>query len=434
MKCKVLIYDMDQSYQNRLILSLREKFAGIMEIVPCHNAGDLGKLIESQELSLIVIGERASVDFTQIPDAIGVCYLVEFRSKTELNGKKAICKYQKITDIGMQLAEYSMECQVLIAQKREEERKAELERIAREKREEEERIERERIAEQERIEREKREEEERLERERIAKEEEERRLEEQRIREEEERKAREEMLAKRRSNPRIVIFISAADGDGSATTAFSCGLRETKREIKSLMVNLRPGKGESVIVSGVSRRDNLGDMVRMLNDGEMTIEDFKEFVATDANGVDSIGTGRRGVLLSELETKGLEAMLSLIKESVSYDSVIVNVDMQFSPLMVKLLQESAQVVLVGNGSDVSNYNLEKFIKYVQIYDETKGSNYSNKLTILYNKFLRRKSKPVNQSAIPNVGQISIIDGRSSREIVSNMAQVELFDQIVFIEK
>ncbi len=46
MKCKVVILEQDQNYQNRLLVALREKSADFLDVIPCNEPSDILKCIE----------------------------------------------------------------------------------------------------------------------------------------------------------------------------------------------------------------------------------------------------------------------------------------------------------------------------------------------------------------------------------------------------
>ena len=51
MKCKVVILEQDQNYQNRLLVALREKSADFLDVIPCNEPSDILKCIELSSVS-----------------------------------------------------------------------------------------------------------------------------------------------------------------------------------------------------------------------------------------------------------------------------------------------------------------------------------------------------------------------------------------------
>lgn len=130
MKCKVVILEQDQNYQNRLLVALHEKSAALLDVIPCSEPSDILKCIELHHPDLLVINERIDYDLSEIPEDCAVACFTEFRTAEKVRNKPAVCKYQKVKDISSCFLEIAQEYKAVLAVKREEEQKAAAERIA----------------------------------------------------------------------------------------------------------------------------------------------------------------------------------------------------------------------------------------------------------------------------------------------------------------
>ena len=216
MKINVALLEQDLNYQNRLVVAFREKFSEHIEIFQC-NAHNVTGIIEEHDIKVLAMSQGYDVDLSAVPEQCGIVVLTDNKTDEFVGDYMALCKYQKVSDIGKQLYYIGTNYDKILAERKEkqrieEEERKERERIAEEERlrkEEEERKERERL-EKERLEREKKEEEERIAAEKARQEEERKRL-------LEEQKAREERIRARRSKKtaersifRISVFFMAA--------------------------------------------------------------------------------------------------------------------------------------------------------------------------------------------------------------------------------
>ncbi len=130
MKCKVVIFEQDQNYQNRLLVALREKFADLLDVIPCSESSDILKCIERHHPDLLVINERIEYDLSEIPEDCAVACFTEFRTAEKVRNKPAVCKYQKVKEISSGFLEIVRDYKAVLAVKREEEQKAAAKRIA----------------------------------------------------------------------------------------------------------------------------------------------------------------------------------------------------------------------------------------------------------------------------------------------------------------
>lgn len=430
MKCKVVILEQDQNYQNRLLVALREKFQGIVEVIPCHNQSEILTMIETHQPDLFVINERIDFDLAEIPEECATACFTEFRTADKVKDKPAICKYQKVKDISSQLIEIAEDYKEVLKVKREEEKKAEEERLERERKAEEERLERERQAEEERLERERQQEEERKLREQQEREEEERRKEEERIRLEEEQKAEAERIAARRRNPEVLVFLSAQEGNGSATAAAACALNAAERGLHILCIHIRPLKSTGDIFTKSDADITISEFIGLANREELTVEHLAQAVSTDESGVDSIGSGDEAIVMAELEKKGFLQLLSRIGEAVQYDAVVLNIDFSLNSVILEALKSAAKIVIVGNGFAESNARIEAYIGALKKYDERNETSVSDNISILYNKFINRKCTMLSIPGVDVIGGANNLDGSNSRAVSVNMAKMMVFKQLI----
>ncbi len=430
MKCKVVILDQDQNYQNRLLVALREKFADVMDVIPCHNQAEILKMIETNEPDLFVINERIDFDLTEIPEECAVACFTEFRMISKVKDKPTICKYQKVKDISVQFMEIATDYQEVIKVKREEEQKAEEERLERERLAEEERLEQERLAEEERLEQERLAEEERKLKEEQEKEEEERKKEEERIRLEEEQKAEEERIAQKRSNPEMIVFLSAQEGNGSATAAAACAQNAATRGLNILCMNIRPMANINDIFDNANENGALSELVTLANSGELTIEHLEKAISTDDLGVDYIAFGREAVIMTDLEKTGFLQLLIKIGETVKYDAVIFNIEYSLNSVTIEALKAAGKIIVVGNGFAESNTRIESYIDAVKKYDELMDTSVAENISILYNKFINRKCTMLSITGISVIGGVNNLNGHNRKAVSINMAKMMVFQQLI----
>lgn len=95
MKINLAILDFDSMYLLRLSTALSMRFGEKLEVNTFTSEEKLRYFLELNKLDLLLLSEDASREFQK--DYIGlVAYLVDKSNVDELNGKKAVCKYQKL--------------------------------------------------------------------------------------------------------------------------------------------------------------------------------------------------------------------------------------------------------------------------------------------------------------------------------------------------
>lgn len=430
MKFKVVILDQDQNYQNRLLVALREKYSNVVDVIPCNNLSEILKVIETHEPDLFVINERIDFDFSVIPEECAVACFTEFRMAGKVKDKPSICKYQKVGDISSEFGEIAMDYQKVLKVKREEEAKAEEERLKIEQQEEEQRLERERKEEEERLEKERQEEEERQLKEEEERREVEQREEEERKRLEEEEKAEQERITNRRKSPKLVVFLSAQDGNGSATATAACAMNAIDRDLNVFQINLRPFKNTGNFFIDTENKLKIMEFVNLINHGKLNVEDFAKMVSIDETGVDYIVSGDEAVMLAELQKNGIQNLLSILAETVNYDAIVINIEYSLNPVTLEILKAASEIVVVGSGYAESNVRIQSYIDTLKGYDEINETTIAEKISILYNKFVNRKCTMLSIPGISVIGGVNNVDGTIQRERSKNMAKMIIFKQLI----
>ncbi len=382
MKCKVVILEQYQNYQNRLLVALREKSADFLDVIPCNEPSDILKCIEQHHPDLLVINERIEYDLSKIPEDCAVACFTEFRTAEKVRNKPAVCKYQKVKDISSGFLEISGDYKAVLAVKREEEQKAEAER---------------------------------LEQERIA---------------EEEQKAAAERIAARRRNPDLLVFLSAQEGNGSAAAAAACAMNAAERGLSVLSLNIRPLKNMCDIFTETRKDKNLPELIESANREELTEECLERNILTDASGADYFDSGREDVWMAVLEKQGFLHILSVIGKMGKYDAVVLNIDSSLSPVNLEALKSAAKIIMVGSGTEESNAGIEAYFTALKRYDEFNRTAVTEHISILYNKFIDGACTMLSIPDVDVIGGINHLDGAGPRMISENMAKMMIFNPLV----
>ena len=431
MRIRVAILEQDQNYQNRILVALKERYSDKLEVFPCNNKEDILSVIENHQIKVFAVNMMLNCDLSEIPEEVAIVYLSEMKNAGEHKGRPTVCKYQKVGDICKEIYQIGCEYDKLLEEKREAERKAEEERLEAERKAEEERkrleaerLEAERKAEEERLEAERKAEEERLEAERKA-------AEEERIRQEEARKAEEERIAKIRSNPAIYAFISGGNKEGATSAAISLGINASKLDKKILFIDLKKFSKTSRFFALATPQIGFAELLSKANFGEISADDVKKSIATDLNfGFDYINNSNCAYELLMFNEESFTNLYKAIGEMVEYDAIIVNLDNALSMLNISIINAAKKVIFVGSGQQESNENIENFISVVKKYDQDNEKENSDKIKILYNRYVNRSCSTLNLAGIEVIGGLGVIKEKTELRLIDSMSKMAVFSQII----
>ncbi len=95
MKIKLAILESDTNYLRRVVPMMTSRFAQELEIYSFTDCDAAMDCLEEKKIDVLLAGSGLKIDFNLIPSRCGFAYLVESLDINMLNGRKAICKFQK---------------------------------------------------------------------------------------------------------------------------------------------------------------------------------------------------------------------------------------------------------------------------------------------------------------------------------------------------
>ncbi len=95
MKIKLAIVDKDQDYLDRLCAIFSSKYSDRLEVYPYTDLEVAVATLDFIKADVLLVEESFRVNFTLIPEKCAFAYFVNSVGQDMLNGKRAICRYQK---------------------------------------------------------------------------------------------------------------------------------------------------------------------------------------------------------------------------------------------------------------------------------------------------------------------------------------------------
>lgn len=113
MKNKIVLLDNDMYYANKIVNILNDRYPDEIEAYAFTRMDLAINFIKEKKIYMLIMSEGIDIEEGQFPSKCGICYLVEDEKIDMINGKKTICKFQKIDSIFRQIkgvcAEYTPE-------------------------------------------------------------------------------------------------------------------------------------------------------------------------------------------------------------------------------------------------------------------------------------------------------------------------------------
>lgn len=103
MKIKLAILEQDQTYLNRIVSVFNMKYSDQFEIYSFTDVDIAMSVLDKSRIDVFLAGSTFTINTDNIPKRCSFAYLVDSMEIEELNGNKAICKFQKIDLIYKQI-------------------------------------------------------------------------------------------------------------------------------------------------------------------------------------------------------------------------------------------------------------------------------------------------------------------------------------------
>ena len=129
-------------------------------------------------------------------------------------------------------------------------------------------------------------------------------------------------------------------------------------------------------------------------------------------------------------------MLRLITElkiSGSYDYIVLDMDFSMDKDILDVYRKTHSIVLVGDGSEVSNIKLFRAYNALVTKEQKKDSPITNRLSLVYNKFSNKTSQALDIE-IKNIGGAPRYEHATTEQVISKLSAMEMFSSCVLISR
>lgn len=233
---------------------------------------------------------------------------------------------------------------------------------------------------------------------------------------------------------KIITFVSPSGGVGSSSMAAACAMHFAAQSHKVLYFNLELYSSTDVIFAA-DGQFCMSDVIFALKNKKVNLSiKLESYVKRDKSGVYFFSQPKLALDMLELQWEDTERLLSELISSAEYEYIIVDADFGLSPDKLKLYSESDAIVLVSDGSEISNLKLFRAHKAASILAAASDDSFLSRMFLLYNKFSKKTSKAIDlgeDANIIDIGGAPKIENVSNRLIVEKLSNLDVFDNIMY---
>lgn len=229
---------------------------------------------------------------------------------------------------------------------------------------------------------------------------------------------------------KIILFCSPSGGVGCSTAAAACAMHMASAGKKTLYLNLEKFGAADLFFNGQGQFD-MSDIIFALKSKKANLHlKLESCIKQDASGVNFYSQPKVALDMMELSVDEILRLLSEIQLMGEYAYIIIDADFSLCKDSLRLYREARDIVLVGDGSELSNSKLRRAYEAVSIMEQNADAPLTNRMSFMYNKASSKTGQSVEIQGLRELGGAPKYERATTAQILAQLAPMELFDKIL----
>lgn len=227
---------------------------------------------------------------------------------------------------------------------------------------------------------------------------------------------------------RVYLFQNAGGGTGCTTMSMAYANAQAAEGKKVLYLNLEL-MGCVEHVYHAEDETDFGDILYMVkrNSSNLAMKLIAS-MAQDHTGVSFIKPSKNIPDILELTATDMEILLSTLKQSCSFDVIVVDKAPGLSALDRVSMDQASGIIFVLEASEISQRKFNRFVSGLELLDEHNKSRYASKIKIIFNKY--RNAQEISPDISYEIlGGIPFYENLGMTEIVRSISQMKLLRKL-----
>ena len=228
----------------------------------------------------------------------------------------------------------------------------------------------------------------------------------------------------------IILFCSPSGGTGCSTAAAACAMHIAAMGKKALYLNLETFGAADLFFNGEGLFD-MSDLIFALKSKKANLHlKLESCVKQDPCGVHFYSQPKVALDMMELSTEEILRLLSEIQLMGEYAYIIIDADFSLSKDSLKLYREARDIVLVGDGSELSNSKIRKAHEALSIMEQNADAPLTNRMSLMYNKVSSKTGQTVNIQGLREIGGAPKYERATTAQILAQLAPMDLYNKLL----
>lgn len=230
-------------------------------------------------------------------------------------------------------------------------------------------------------------------------------------------------------NCKVIAFTAPSGGAGASTMAAACALHLAAKGLRTLYLNLERFGAADDFFSG-DGQFSMSDVIYALKTKKANLTmKLESCVKRDARGVFFFSQAKLALDMLELKTDETLRLLSELRLTGSYDRIILDVDFDLSEDTLRLLRQTGAIVLVGDGSPISNTKVFRAVTALSMREQSGELRLTDRTVLAYNKFSSKMSAMIKNLDLRVGGGAPRYEHATVGQMLAQLSKMALFDEI-----
>lgn len=226
---------------------------------------------------------------------------------------------------------------------------------------------------------------------------------------------------------KTIVFCSPCGGVGTSTVAAACAIALTNAGQQVLYLNAEI-YGDADVFFACDGQFDFSDVIYAVKSNKTNrAMKLQSTVKQDQTGVYYYSSVRVPLDIMEMKASDYLTLQNELKALGCYDYVVMDIEFPRSQAAYKFFEYCNSIVLVGDGSDISEAKINKAVRGIQILDSQADFAMQPRMWLLRNKVI---SNELQQNELRMLGSFPVYQTVSPAQMAKQLSLSDVFGQLM----
>lgn len=228
----------------------------------------------------------------------------------------------------------------------------------------------------------------------------------------------------------VVIFTSPCGGVGTSTVAAACAIAHANMGKRVFYLNLEQC-GTTDVFFQAEGNATMSDVIYSLKSRKANLLlKLESCIKQSQEGVSYFSSTKVALDILEISYADIDTLIGNIQGMDNYDEIIVDLPFSLEIEKLKLLSKAWRIIVVNDGSQLSNYKFMRAYESVVLLEQNDDINIIRNMNMIYNKFSNKNSEMLSNISIKTIGGAPRYEHATVRQIIEALTKMEFFEEIL----